>query len=83
MMDAVEWMAIDGSGVRQVRVVDFQMDASLAMALLRDLTETFAGYRTTMEDITNESIMAIHQLRQQTDGVRQTAMQSLDLHWSE
>ena len=27
--------------------------------------------------------MAIHQLRQLTDGVRQTTMQSLDLHWSE
>ena len=59
------------------------MDASLAMAQLRDLTETFAGYRTTMEEITNETIMAIHQLRQLTDGMRQTTMQSLDLHWSE
>ena len=43
MMNAVEWMAIDGSRVRRVRVVDFQMDASLAMAQLWDLTETFAG----------------------------------------
>ena len=83
MMDAVEWTAIDGSRVRRVRVVDFQMDASLAMVHLRDLTETFAGYRATMEEITNETIMAIHQLRQLTDGVRQTTMQSLDLHWWE
>ena len=60
MMDAVEWTAIDGSRVRRVRVVDFQMDASLVMAQLRDLTETFAGYRATMEEITNETIMAIH-----------------------
>ena len=43
MMDAVEWTTIDGSRVRQVRVVDLQMDASLAMAQLRDLTGTFAG----------------------------------------
>ena len=63
MMDAVEWTAIDGSRVRRVRVVDFQMDASLAMAQLRDLTETFTGYRTTMEEITNQTIMAINQLR--------------------
>ena len=44
MMDAVEWTAIDGSQVPQLRVVDFQMDASFAMAQLRDLTETFAVY---------------------------------------
>ena len=80
MMDAVEWTAIDGSRVHRVRVVDFQMDASLAMAQLRDLTETFTGYGATMEEITDETIMAIHQLRQWTDGVRQTTMQSLDLH---
>ena len=83
MMDAIEWTAIDGSRVRRVRVVDFQMDTSLAMAQLRDLTETFAGYQATMEEITNETIMAIHQLRQLTDGARQTTIQSLDLHWSE
>ena len=59
------------------------MDASLPMAQLRDLTETFAGYRATMEEITIETVMAIHQLRKLTDGVRQTTMQSLDLHWSE
>ena len=82
-MDAVEWTVIDGSRVRRVRVVDFQMDASLAMAQLQDLTETFAGYRTTVEEITNKTIMAIHQLRQLTDEVRQTTMQSLDLHGSE
>ena len=79
MMDAVELMAIHGSRVRRVRVVDFQMDASLAMAQQRDLTETFAGYRATMEEITNETIKAIHQL---TDGVRQTTMQPFNLHWS-
>ena len=28
MMDAVEWTAIDGSRVRRVRVVEFQMGAS-------------------------------------------------------
>ena len=83
MMNAVEWTAIDGSRVRRVRFVDFQMDASLAMAQLRDLTETFARYRATMEEITNKTIMAIHQLRQLTDKVRQTTMQSLDLRWSE
>ena len=83
MIDAVKWTAIDGSRVHRVRVVDFQMDASLAMAQLRDLTETFAGYRTTMEEITNETSMAVHELRKLTDGVRQTTMQSLDLHWSE
>ena len=83
LMDAVEWTASDGSRVRRVRVVDFQMDASLAMAKLRDLTETFAGYRATMMEITNETIMAIPQLQQLTDGVRQTTMQSLDVHWSE
>ena len=59
MMDA-DWTAIYGSQVRRLRVVDFQMDASLAIAQLRNLTETFAGYRTTMEEITNETIMAIH-----------------------
>ena len=59
MMDA-DWTAIDGSQVRRVRVMDFRMDASLAMAQLWDLTETFAGYCTTMEEITNETIMAIH-----------------------
>ena len=69
--------------VRWVRVVYFQMDASLAMAQLQDLRETFAGYQATMEEITNATIMAIHQLRQLTDGVRQTTMQSFDLHWSE
>ena len=53
------------------------------MAQLRDLTETFAGYRVTMEEMTNETIMAIHQVRQLTEGVRQTTMQSLDLQWSE
>ena len=83
MMDAVEWTANDGSQVRRVRVVDFQMDASLAMAQLRDLTETFAGSWATTEEITNETIMAIHQLRQLTDGVRQTTMQSLHMHWLE
>ena len=83
MMDAVGWTAVDGSQVHQIRVLDFQMDASLAMAQPRDLTETFAGYRVTMEEITKETIMAIHQLRQLTDGVRQTTMQSLDLHWYE
>ena len=83
MMDAVEWTAIDGSRVRGVRVVDFQIDASLAMGQLRDLTERFAGYRSTMDEITNETIMAIYQLRQLMDGVRQTTMQSLDLRWSE
>ena len=83
MMDAVEWTAIEGSRVRRVRVVDFLMDASLAMAQLRDLTETFAGYRTTMEEITNDTIMATNQLRQLTDGVWQTTMESLDLHWVE
>ena len=83
MMDAVEWTAIDGSRVRRVTVVDFQMDALLAMSQLRDMTETLAGYWATMEEITNETIMAIHQLGQLTDGVRQTTMQSLDLHWSE
>ena len=83
MMDAVEWTAIDGSRVRRVRVVDFQMYACLVMAQLRDLTETFAGYRSTVEEISNETIMAIHQLHQLTDGVRQTTMQSFDLHWSE
>ena len=41
------------------------------------------GYRATMEEITNETIMAIHQLRQLADGVRQTTMHSLDLHWSD
>ena len=46
MMVAVEWTAIGGSQVRRVGVVDFQMDAFLAMAQLRDLTETFGGYRT-------------------------------------
>ena len=81
-MDAVKWTAIDGSRVRRLRVVDFEMDTSLAMAQLRDLPETFAGYRATMEEITNETIMVIHQLRQLADGVRQTTMQSLDLHWS-
>ena len=50
------------------------------MAQLRDLTETFAGYRATMEKITNETIIAIHQLQQLTDWVRQTTMQSLHLH---
>ena len=83
MMDAVEWTAIGGSRVRRIRVADFQTDVSLAMAQLRDLPETFAGYRATMEKITNQTIMAIHQLRQLTDGLRQTTMQSLDLHWSE
>ena len=83
MMNAVEWTAIDGSRVHQVRVVDFQMDDLPAMAQLRDLTETFSGYRATMEEITNKTIMAIHQLRQLTDGVRQTTMQSFDLYWSE
>ena len=83
MMDAVELTAIDGSRVRRVQVVDFQMDASLAMAQIRDLTETSAGYWATKEEITNETIMAIHQLRQLTERVRQTTMQSLDLHWSE
>ena len=63
--------------------MDFQLDASLDMAPLQDLTETFAGYRATMEEITNETIMAIHHLRHLTNGVRQTTMQSLDLHWSE
>ena len=33
-----------------------------------------------MEEIINETIIAIHQLRQLTDWVRQTTMQSLDLH---
>ena len=83
LMDAVQWTAIDGSRVRRVQVVDFQMDTSLAMTQLRDLTETFTGYQATMEKITDETIMAIHQLCQLTDGVRQTTMQSLDLHWSE
>ena len=82
MMDAVEWTAIDGSRVRRTRVVDFQMDASLAMAQLRDLTETFARYSATMEGNTNETIMAIHHLRLLMDGVRQNTMQSLDLNWS-
>ena len=59
------------------------MDAFLAMAQLRDLTETFAGYLTTIGEITDETIMAIHQLRQLTDGVRQTTIQSLNLQWSE
>ena len=77
MIDAVEWTAIDGSRVRWARVVNFQIDASLAMAQLRDVTETFAGYRATMEEITSETIMAIYQLRQLTDGVRQTTMQSV------
>ena len=36
-----------------------------------------------MGEITNETIMASHQLRQLKDGVPQTTMQSLDLHWSE
>ena len=58
------------------------MDAYLAMAQIRDVTETLAGYRITMEEITNETIRAIHQLRQMRDGVRQSTMQSLDLHWS-
>ena len=83
MMDAVEWTAIDGSRVRQVRVVDFQIDAFLAMAHLRDLTKTFAWYRDTMEEITNVTIMAIHQVRQLTDGLRQPTMQSLNSHWSD
>ena len=83
MMDAVEWTAIDGSRVRRVRVLDFQMDASLAMVKLQNLTESFPGYRITMEEITNVTIMAIHQLRRLTDGVRQTTMRSLDLHSSE
>ena len=83
MMDAVEWTAVDGSRVRRVRVVDFQVDASLEMAQLQDLTDTFAGYRTTKEEITNETMIAIHQLRQLTDGVGETTMQFLDLHWSE
>ena len=82
-MDAVEWLAIECSRVRRVRVVDFQMDAFLAMAQLRDLTETFAGYPTTIEESTDETIMAIHQLQQLTDGVWQTTMQSLNLQWSE
>ena len=56
------------------------MDTSPAMAQLRDLTETFARYRVTMEEITNETIMAIHQLRPPTGGGAQTTMQSLDLH---
>ena len=59
------------------------MDAFLAMAQLRDLTETFPGNPANKEEITNETIMAFNQLRQLTDGVRQTTMQSLDLHWSE
>ena len=79
MMDGVEWTPIDGSRVRRVRAVDLQMDASLAMAQLRDLN----GYQATMEEITDETIMALHQLHQLTDGVRQTNVQSLDLHWSE
>ena len=83
MTDAVERTAIDGSPVRRLRVVDFQMDASLAMAQLRDVTETFAGDGDTMEEITDETIMAIHQLRQLTDAVRQATMQSSDLHCSE
>ena len=83
ILDAVEWTAIDGSRVRREEVLDFQMDACLAMAQLREVTETFAGYLATMEEITNETIMAIHQLRKLTDGVRQTTMQWLDLHWSE
>ena len=74
MMDAVIWTAIAGSRVRRVRVVDFHMDASLAMSQLRDLTETFAAYGATIEEITNETIIAIHQLRQLMDGVRQTSM---------
>ena len=82
-MDVVGWTAIDGSRVRQVRVVDFRMDASLAMAQLRDLTGTFAGYQATIEEITNETIMAFDQPRQLTDGVRQTTMQWLELHLSE
>ena len=44
---------------------------------------TFPGYRATMEKITNETIMAIHQLRYLTNPFRQTTMQSLDLHRSE
>ena len=36
-----------------------------------------------MEEIINDTIIAIHQLRQLNDGVWQTTMQSLDLHWSE
>ena len=83
LKDAVECMAIDGSAVRRVRVVDFQMDASLAMAQLGDSTETLTGYRAPMEEITNVTIMAIHQLRQRTDGVRQTTMHPSVIHWSE
>ena len=83
MMDAVEWTAIDSSQMRRVRVLDFQLDVSLAMAQLRDLTKSLAGYRATMEEITNDTTMGIHQLRQLTDAVRQTTMQSFDLHWLE
>ena len=36
-----------------------------------------------MEEITNETIMAIHQLRQLRDVIRQATMEYLDLHWSE
>ena len=56
------------------------MDASLAMAQLPDLTETYAGYRSTMEEITNRTIMAINEIRQMTDGVRQTTIKSKNLH---
>ena len=83
MIDAIQWTATDGSRVRHVRVVDSHTHASLAMAQLRDLTETFAGCQATMEEINSKTIMAIHQLRQLTDGVRQTTMQSLDLHGSQ
>ena len=61
----------------------FQIDASLSMAQLQDLTETFTGYWTTMEEVSSGTIMAIHQLQQLTDGARQSTMQSLDLDWSE
>ena len=69
-MHVVEWTAIDGSRLRRVRDMDFQMDASMAMDQLQDLTETFIGYRSTMEEIINETIMAIHQIRQLTDRIR-------------
>ena len=82
-MDAFDRTVMGGSRVRRVQVVDFQIDASRAMARLRDLRDTFAGYRATMQEINKGTIKAIHQLTQLRDGVLQTTMQSLDLHWLE
>ena len=63
---------------RQPCKTNKQMSDEAADAAALTYLLTFAVYRATMEEITNETVMAIHQLRQLTDGVRQTTVQSLD-----